>query len=81
MAKIGDLDVSGLGSRLDRLEQAVFNIERATMDLDKAFEGGMELLPDFVSRRLKGEASKKEKEKRGPPPDEPGSTRLAGDDL
>jgi predicted RecB family endonuclease len=60
MSKVGDIDVSGLGPRLDRLEEAVFNIERATVNLDKAFEGGLEMLPDFVSRRLKGEAAKKE---------------------
>ena len=55
LLKLEDVDVVGFNTRLDRLEAAVFNIERATMDLDKAFQGGLEILPDFVTKRLRPE--------------------------
>ena len=58
MAKIGELDLAGFGGRLDRLEAAVFNIERATVNLDRAFEGGLEMLPDFLTKRLKAEGDR-----------------------
>lgn len=58
LEKIGDIEFSDLGSRLSRMEEAVYNIERATMNLDKAFEGSLEMLPSFVSRRLQGEKKK-----------------------
>jgi hypothetical protein len=60
--------ISDLGPRFDRLEEAVLNIERATVNLDQAFEGGLEMLPDFMSRRLKGEGKKK-----APEPIDPGT--------
>ena len=56
--KLADLDLVGFNERLDRLEEAVFNIERATVSLDRAFEGGLEMLPDFITKRLKGEGKK-----------------------
>ncbi|HJR45174.1 MAG TPA: hypothetical protein VJ927_06170 [Actinomycetota bacterium] len=59
MAKLGDLDLTGLDSRLDRLEASIQNIERATVSLDRSFEGGLELLPDFMTRKMKGEGKKK----------------------
>ena len=58
LAKIGEVDVGGLGPRLDRLEAAIMNIERATVSLDQAFEGGLEMLPDFLSKRVKKEGKK-----------------------
>lgn len=58
LAKLDEVDVAGLGPRLDRLEEAVFNIERATVSLDQAVEGGVELLPDFLSRKVKREGKK-----------------------
>lgn len=58
MAKLAEVDVAGFNSRLDRLEEAVLNIERATISLDRAFEGTLEMLPDFVTKRLKGEGKK-----------------------
>lgn len=64
LEKIGDIDVSGLDPRLARMEEALFNIERATINLDKAFEGSLEMLPSFLSRRLQGE------KKTAPPTDE-----------
>jgi hypothetical protein len=58
LAKLGDLDLGEFGGRLDRLESAVLNIERATVHLDQAFQGGLEILPDFVTKRLKAEGRK-----------------------
>jgi hypothetical protein len=61
LAKLGDLDVDGIGVRLDRLEQAIFNIERATVHLDESFIAALESLPDFMSKRVKAGGPK------GPP--------------
>jgi hypothetical protein len=55
MAKIGELELGELGPRLDRLEQALLNVEKATINLDRAFEGSIEALPGFMSRRVKSE--------------------------
>ena len=56
--KLGELDLGDFSARFDRLESAVLNIERATVNLDQAFEGGLEMLPDFVTKRLKSEGRK-----------------------
>lgn len=53
MAKLGELDLGAFGDRFDRLEAAIHNIERATVDLDQNFKAGMEALPDFVTKRMK----------------------------
>ena len=53
MAKLGELDLGAFGDRFDRLEAAIYNIERATVDLDQNFKAGMEALPDFVTKRMK----------------------------
>lgn len=53
--KIGRLDLTDLGDRLSRLESAVFNIEKATVDLDRAVEGTVEALPDFMTKRVREE--------------------------
>ena len=66
LAKIGEVDLAGLGPRIDRLEAAVLNIERATVSMDQTLEGGVEILPDFLSRRVK-----KEGKKAAPDPSEP----------
>lgn len=42
-----------LGPRLERLEQALFNIERATTRLDQTVEGAIEALPDTITKRIK----------------------------
>ena len=57
-AKLADVDITGFDDRLDRLEQAIYNIERATVSLDRSFEGGLELLPDFLTKRMKAEGKK-----------------------
>jgi hypothetical protein len=59
LEKIEGLETEGFGRRLDRLEKAIFNIEKSTVSLDRAFQGALELLPDFMSRRVKEEAHKK----------------------
>ncbi|MDQ3878014.1 MAG: hypothetical protein M3290_06660 [Actinomycetota bacterium] len=56
--KIGEVDVRDVGGRLDRIEQAMVNIERATIRLDQTVEGGLEALPDFMSKRVKAEKRK-----------------------
>jgi predicted RecB family endonuclease len=58
LEKLGELDLGELGARVDRLESAVLNIEKATVHLDQAFQGGLEILPDFVSKRLRSEGKK-----------------------
>ena len=59
LAKLDELDLSGWDERIERIERAVFNIERATVDLDRAVEGSLEMLPDFMTRRLRSEGDKK----------------------
>jgi hypothetical protein len=58
MAKIAEVDVKGFDDRLERLERAIYNIERATVSLDRSFEGGLEMLPDFLTKRMKSEGKK-----------------------
>lgn len=58
LAKLGEIDLTSFGSRLDRLETAIFNIERATLSLDRSFEGALELLPDFMTKKMNTEATK-----------------------
>lgn len=58
LEKLDELDVTALGARFDRLETAVFNIERATLSLDRSFEGALELLPDFMTKKMKLEGNK-----------------------
>jgi hypothetical protein len=58
MAKIEELDIAGFDARFERMEAAMTNIERATVNLDRAFEGTLELLPDFVTKKLKQEGRK-----------------------
>jgi hypothetical protein len=55
LAKIEGLDTEGIGDRFDRLERSIMNIERATMNLDQAFEGTMDLLPNFMTKKIKEE--------------------------
>ena len=58
MAKVAEVDIKGFDSRLERLERAIYNIERATVSLDRSFEGGLEMLPDFLTKRMKSEGKK-----------------------
>jgi hypothetical protein len=53
MAKLDEVDVDGVDARLDRLEAAIMNIERATVHLDEQFTSSLEALPDFVAKRIR----------------------------
>ena len=57
-AKLGELDLGAFGARFDRLEAALLNIEKATVHLDQSFQGGLEMLPDFMTKRIKQEGKK-----------------------
>lgn len=57
-SKLEEVDVAGFDARLDRLERSIVNIERATVSLDRSFEGGLEMLPDFLTKRMKGQGKK-----------------------
>lgn len=58
LEKLGELDVADLGARFDRLETAVFNIERATVNMDRNVEGSVSILPDFLTKRVRAEGKK-----------------------
>lgn len=58
MAKIEDVDLNDVNARLDRMETALLNVERATVNLNNIVQGGMEALPDFVSKRVQRDARK-----------------------
>lgn len=58
LAKLGELEVGELGPRFDRLEKAVFNIERATVNMDRNVEGSVSILPDFLTKRVRAEGKK-----------------------
>ena len=58
LAKIGEIDLTDIGPRFQRIEEAILNIEIATVSLDQAFEGGLEMLPNFLTRRVKAEGQK-----------------------
>lgn len=58
LEKLGELDLRDVGARLESLEASIHNIERATVSLDQAVEGGVEMLPDFMTRRIKSEGKK-----------------------
>lgn len=50
LARLGELD--SFPARLDRLELALVNIERATVNLDHQMTGVVEALPDFITKRM-----------------------------
>ena len=58
LAKIGELDLTDIGPRFQRIEEAILNIEIATVSLDQSFEGALEMLPNFLTRRVKDEGKK-----------------------
>ena len=62
MEKLGELDLTNLGPRFDRLEEAIYNIERATINMDHSLSGSMDALPDFLGRRVKGEVQRRKAE-------------------
>ena len=59
LAKIEEVDVSDFTTRFDRMETALMNVERATVNLNNIVQGGMEALPNFVSKRVQADARKK----------------------
>ena len=69
LAKLGELDLTTFGSRFDRIEAAIMNIERATVNLDRTVEGTVEALPDFVTKRVRSEARKESSTRTDPPPE------------
>lgn len=56
--KMGEVDMERALDRVDRAEQALLNIERATINLDRTLEGSIESLPNFLSRRARQEGQK-----------------------
>ena len=58
LAKIEEVDVDDFNSRFDRMETALMNVERATVNLNSIVQGGMEALPNFVSKRVQADARK-----------------------
>lgn len=58
LAKLDELDVKSMGPRLDRLERAVFNIEKATIGMNRTLEGSVEALPGFMTRKIKEDGRK-----------------------
>ena len=64
LAKLDGIDLQGLAIRMNRVEQAVFNIEAAVTRLDRLAGGMVESAPDFIARRVKSNA--------GEPDEEPG---------
>ena len=51
--KIDEFDTAGFEGRFGRLEQAVLNIEQATLNLDRNFASAIEALPDFMTKKMK----------------------------
>jgi hypothetical protein len=51
-AKLDDVDIESFETRLGRLEQAIFNIEAATINLDKNFAGALEMMPNFLTKKI-----------------------------
>jgi hypothetical protein len=58
MQKLEEVDLRAIDARFDRLEQAMKNVERATVNMDRSLQGSVEALPDFLSKRIKNEARK-----------------------
>lgn len=58
LAKLEELDLKGLGARLDRIEVAIYNIEKATVSLNKTMSGSVEALPGFMTRKIKAEGER-----------------------
>lgn len=56
--KLGDLDLLTFVTRFDRLEQALLNIEEATTNLDRAVEGTVGSMPEFIQKRVREEGRK-----------------------
>jgi hypothetical protein len=57
-AKLAEVDLSGYDDRFEKLERAILNIERATVNLDRMVEGAMSILPDRLERKVREEGAK-----------------------
>lgn len=68
LEKVGSLDTDTIGARFDRMERALFDIERATVSLDRRLEAALEALPGFMTRRVKDEEAKAGSDPSGPRP-------------
>jgi hypothetical protein len=64
LAKLGDLDVHQLGSRVDGIESSIRNIERAITRVDTLLEGVVETVPEFITRRVRARAGRVEPDDR-----------------
>jgi hypothetical protein len=58
LAKIEEVDLNAMDARLDRMEKTLVNVERATANLNNIVQGGIQALPDFVTRRVQRDARK-----------------------
>lgn len=56
--KLADFDLLTFVTRFDRMEQALLNIEAATTNLDRAVEGSVGSMPEFVQNRVREESRK-----------------------
>ena len=55
--KLDEVDLAAFEGRFGRLEQAILNIEKATINLDRNVAGAIEGLPDFITKKMKGPAA------------------------
>ena len=60
LQKLDGIDVDGLGDRMSRAEEAIFNIESAVTRLDRLVSGMVESVPDFITRRVRARAAQPE---------------------
>jgi chromosome segregation ATPase len=67
LAKLDDIDVDGLGGRMNSLETAIQNIERAVTRVDTLVEGVVDTVPEFITRRVRARAERVESEDFPPP--------------
>ena len=56
LAKLGDIDLRNMQSRMSDVEVSIKNIERAVTRLDNIVEGVVETVPDFITRRVRSKS-------------------------
>ncbi|MFN2544184.1 MAG: hypothetical protein ABR600_06380 [Actinomycetota bacterium] len=62
LAKLDDLDLKSMGGRMNSLEVAIQNIERAVTRVDSLVEGVVDTVPEFITRRVRARAERVEVE-------------------